>query len=43
MAGKVVRDFRNFEGHMEKTEGGMESGQGGGKGWDRGLVGGKCR
>ena len=45
MGRKRGRDFRNnYKGHMDKTKGGVESGEGGGDGWGRGVVvGGKCR
>ena len=45
MGGKGERVFRNnFKTHMDKTKGGVESGEEGGNGWGwGGVVGGKGR
>ena len=44
MGGKGGRDYRNnYKGHMDKTKGGLESGEGGGDAWDQGEWWGKIR
>ena len=34
MGGRIFRN--NYKGHMDKTKGGVESGEGGGDGWGGG-------
>ena len=45
MGGEWGRVFRNiYKGYIDKTKGGLESGEGGEDGWGGGrVVGGKCR